>query len=606
MNYVKERFSKQEGTKQKSPEDVAMQDMDEAAKTGKFGTREELLIDYRTNRSRYDAKMTGFKQVLEAQTNVNIVKNNIGALSGQSDSQVDTVRAGFSAVFDGSMGANVITTAVNDKEQVFKDTLKLMESGDPKAIDPTKFQVLVALHTSQMKTNIESARKAGYNVIDAYLAKNPNVSDAKRKELYADQDRNAESSLRLYADDKGIGMLAMANVLKNYRDKSLTEQQMVLDLAIKQQSAMQNNPMVMAFYGLGASRENLKRTNPDFYDYMITNEKRIQEAVRGIRNDVAVATDLADVKRVFLQSEQSGAAVPVDPLASRTNTRAAHQALNASAVEILKKTSLLPAEINIVSAAFATSVATGANSLTLANGYKKYGEQIMKLSNTDQAIIKSNVSKSVSGAVIDISDVKRVLEAKYKTTLTLGVNDAGEISVVPKMVANTTPAYGTSPGMYQRTIVDPTYSQAANEFMKQVKPVLNNIVYGTSMLTQKDAKVVGTEFATTINNNQPYSGFYNSQAQPIATPTPVAPTPVTPTPTTPAPATAIPVSTAPANVDLETQVRSTLDKMKALDPTMNTEYVFNAYKRSSPEKQKELAKLFATNSVRMADLSGAR
>jgi hypothetical protein len=517
-SYIKGVFNPAQPPKTTTPEDLAMKDIDDAAKTGMFGTREELFKDYQTNRGVYDTKMTGFKQVQLAQTNVNNIKNNIALLQNQSDLQTDTVRAGFAAVFDGSLGAAVLTTGVNDKEQVFADTLKLLTQGDPQVIDPTKFQVLVSLHTNQMRTNIESARKSGYSVIDAYLAKNPNVSDAKRKELYADVDRQAEQSFRMYADDKGVGLLSMANVLKNYRDKSLTEQQMVLDLAIKQQTAMQNNPMVTAFYGLGNSRENLKRTNPDFYEYMLTNEKRIADAVRGIRSDVAAATDLADIKRVMLQSEQSGAAVPVDPVASRTNTRAAHQALGASAAELLKKTSLLPAEINIVSAAFSTNVATGANSLALANGYRKFGEQIAKLPDTDQAVIKSNVSKSVTGAITSINGVKQAIEAKYKTTLTLGVNDAGEISVVvPQQQAT---------GLTNRPLVTGSgfNAAAAAEFMKQVKPMLNNVVYGTAMLTQKDAKVLGSEFATIINNNQPYAGFYNAQAQPI---TPTATTPRT-------------------------------------------------------------------------------
>jgi hypothetical protein len=34
----------------------------------------------------------------------------------------------------------------------------------------------------------------------------------------------------------------------------------------------------------------------------------------------------------------------------------------------------------------------------------------------------------------------------------------------------------------------------------------------------KQPKEVGTEFATVINNNQPYGGFYKSEAQPV-TPT---------------------------------------------------------------------------------------
>jgi hypothetical protein len=278
-----------------------------------------------------------------------------------------------------------------------------------------------------------------------------------------------------------------------------------------------------------------------------------------------------------VQAQQDAGAVPVDPIASPTTTRAAHQALGASAAELLKKTTLLPAEVNIASAAFSTSVATGANSLTLSRDYKKYGEQIAKLPEADQAVIKSNVSNSVSGAVLSISDVKRVIEAKYKTTLTLGVNDAGEISVVlPKSRATL-----VGPNAAPATSNSLTTTIAAQEFMKQVKPMLNNIVYGTAMLTQKEAKAVGTEFATVINNNQPYGGFYNSSAQPVTTPT----TPVSGT------------------SDLDAQVKASLDRMKAESPDLNIDYVYSAYQRATPEAKKQLAEKFKSNTATMADLN---
>jgi hypothetical protein len=580
MNYVKERFSKQEASKQKSPEDLAMQDIDEAAKTGMFGTREELLVDYRTNRATYDVKMTGFKQVLKTQTEVNMVKNSVGALQGQGDFQADQQQASFSAIFAGGLGATVLSQSVNDKENVLGTTLKLMGEGKSLAVDIVPFQTQIAVHSAQMKTNIEGSRTQAYRSIDTYLANNPNVTEAKRKELYANIDRQADQALRMYADDKGIGLLAIANVYKTYRDKSVLEKSQLVDLAIKQQSAMQNNPMVMAYWAGGEARENLKRTNSSFYEFMVGQEKELTGSIGGLRNDIKAATDLANVQRVVVQAQQSPAAVPTDPLAGPTVTRAAHQALGASATEVLKKTSLLPAEVNIVSAAFSTGVATGANSMALANGYRKFGEQIAKLPDTDQAIIKSNVSKSVSGAVISINDVKQVIEAKYNTKLTLGVNDAGQISVVVPASAATS--------LTNRPLVTGGgfNAVAAQEFMKQVKPMLNNVVYGTAMLTQKDAKVLGSEFATLINNNQPYAGFYSDQAKPVA-----------------APSAATPAAPATQSTDLDTQVQGALQKMKEIDPNLNTDFIFNAYQRATTEQKKELAKKFADNTVRMADLN---
>jgi hypothetical protein len=390
--------------------------------------------------------------------------------------------------------------------------------------------------------------------------------------LYADIDRQANQSLSLYADDKGVGLLAIANIFKTYRDKSLTEKQQLVNLAIQQQSAMQNNPMVMAYWAGGSARENLKRTNKDFYEFMVGQESELTTSVSGVRNLVTGASDLANVQRVLVQAQQDAGAVPVDPIASPATTRAAHQALGASAAELLKKTSLLPAEVNIASAAFSTSVATGANSLTLSRDYKKYGEQIAKLPEADQAIIKGNVSNSVSGAVLSVSDVKRAIEAKYKTTLTLGVNDAGEISVVvPQQQAT---------GLTNRPLVSGSgfNAAAAQEFMKQVKPMLNNIVYGTAMLTQKEAKAVGTEFATVINNNERYGGFFSNEAKAVGAP-------------------------ATQTLDLDTEVRNVIKDMKNKDPDLNEDYFFNAYTRADPKKKKEFIDAIKSNTLKQSDLN---
>jgi hypothetical protein len=146
----------------------------------------------------------------------------------------------------------------------------------------------------------------------------------------------------------------------------------------------------------------------------------------------------------------------------------------------------------------------------------------MKLPETDQAIVKSNVSTSVSGAVISMNSLKQAIEAKYNVKLTLGINDAGELSVLmPKPEVS----LQSRPLMTAGTTFN---AAAAQEFMKTAKPILNNMVYGTAMLTQKQPKEVGAEFANVINNNQPYAGFYTSEAKPVAstaqTPAPVAST----------------------------------------------------------------------------------
>ena len=571
MNYTKERFSveKQKG---KTPEELALIDIKAAAETGMFGTNEELFSLYRTDRAKYSATMQSFKEYQVVKSQSEVIKNNVTGLQGQSDLQADQQRASFLAVFSGGLGSSVLTSTVQDKENIFGATLGLMAQGKNVSVDIVPFKTQIDMHAAQMRTNIDGAKRQAYATIDSYLANNPNVSQAKRESLYADVDRAANAALARYADDKGVGLVAMANIMKTYRDKSLQEKTQLVDLAIKQQTAMQNNPMVMAYWAGGEARENLKRTNRSFFEFMVGQEQELTSSIYGVRNDIKGATDLANVQRVMVQANTSPDAVPVDPIAERGVTRASHQALMASAQEILKKESFTPLEVNTISAALATSTQYGANSLVLRQDYRKLGDRIAKLSESDQGVIKNSVSKSSQQSVLSVNSLKAAIEAKYGTKLTLGVNDAGELGVVVPPQAATS--------LTNRPLVTgSTYNAAAaQEFMKQAKPMLNNIVFGRSMLTKEDPKSIGTEFANVINNNQPYAGFFSLDAKPT--------------------------EQQGSAGDVDTQVKQALSKMKQLDPELNTDYVFAAYQAASPEKKQKLAELFKSGSVTMADLGG--
>jgi hypothetical protein len=535
MSYVRDRFSppKEDRSKVKTPEDMAIQDIDEAAKTGMFGTREELLNIYRTDRAKYDQRMSGFKQVLSTQTQTKTLESYTGGLRGQSDLSADQQRASFAAIFSGSLGTSVLTQSVQDKENVFGTVLGLMAKGENVSVNIVPFETQIKMHQAQMRTNIDQARRVAYQSINTYLANNPNVSDAKRKELFADVDRSATDALGRYADDKGVGLVAMANIMRGYRDKTLAEKSQLVDLAIKQQTAMQNNPMVMAYWAGGDARENLKRTNRSFYEFMVGQENELTGSIGGVRNDIKAASDLANVQRVLVQSQQSPAAVPADPVAAPAVVRAAHQAQMATATAVLAKAELTPPEVNIVSAALSTSTQYGANSQLLAREYRKIGDKILKLPEPDQAVIKSNVSNSITQSVRNVIDVKQTIESKYKVQLQLGVNDAGEIVVLqparPEIPAQRRAMTMAEMQAAAAPVINTAYTQASAEFTKQLKPMLNNMVFGRSMLTQEQPKAVGQDFAGLINNNQSYGGFFSMEARPVAAPAaPAAATPAAP------------------------------------------------------------------------------
>ena len=518
--FVKERFSTAKGKETKTERDFAIADTARVAPLGVFGTQLDLMNLFDKDRGRYSQVMSAANQVFANKTQTEAITQSITGLQGQSDLQADTQRASFSAIFAGNLGTSVLTQSVQDKENVYRTTLDLMAKGENISVNPKPFEVSVKMHVAQMRANIEQAKRNAYSAIDTYLANNPNVSDKKRAELYKDIDRATEVAMAKYGDEKGVGLVAMANIMSAYRDKSLQEKTQLVDLAIKQQVAMQNNPMVMAYWAGGDARENLKRTNRDFYEFMVGQERDLTSSIMGVRNEIQGATDLANVQRVVTQAQQDPKAIPVDPNVDPKIIKATHQALMSSSMEVLKKSELTTQEINTVSAALSTNTVTGANSLILQREYKQLGVKISKLPESDQAVIKSNVSNSISNAVTNVTSIKNVIEAKYKTTLTLGVNDAGEISVLPQkpVVVPSQRRAMTRAEMQEAAapVTNTTYVKAAEEFMKQAKPVLNNMVYGKAMLTMETPKQVGGEFASIINGGQTYTGFFSMEAKPVA------------------------------------------------------------------------------------------
>ena len=101
----------------------------------------------------------------------------------------------------------------------------------------------------------------------------------------------------------------------------------------------------------------------------------------------------------------------------------------------------------------------------------------------------------------------------------MGVNDAGEITVVAPEQQRQKPLpgqYGARSATGGFSTVDLNYTQATNEFNKQLRPMLNNVVFGRAMLTKETPQVVGADFATLINNNQAYNGFFSMEGKPVA------------------------------------------------------------------------------------------
>jgi len=495
QQFVKERFTKPTATKDPLSEaDMAAATIKRIAPLGTFGDEVTLTNLFRTNRSEYDKRVRTATEYLATKTQTEAIKNNVEGLTASSDLDADKARAGFVAVFAGSVQANVLNTTVQDTENVFGQTLALMSKGQAN-MDPTKFKVLVDLHNAQMRTNIDAAKRAAYTSVDTFIANNPNLSDAKRKELYADIDRSATNLITRYTDDKGIGLSAMANIMSSYRDKSLTEKQQLVDLAIKQQSAMQNNPLVMAYWQGGAARENLKRTQPAFYDFMVNQEQNLTSNILGVRDDIKAAQDLSTVQQISATAEQTGEAVAPPIAADPTAVKAGHTSLVASAVTLLDKADLSQPEINVISSAFSTSAQYGAESQLLLSNYQKFGSKLANLNPVDLGVIKNNVSRGSVNGVEQIRQIRDILNTKYGTNYKVGVSPEGILYMDSMSTAV--------------SVRDPKSRAIAEEFRKQTKALSITTVYGRAMLTNEDPSAIGMGYANAINNGTQVMPFYD-------------------------------------------------------------------------------------------------
>ena len=532
MQFVKERFSREKKDTGFDPMKAVVKDIEAAAALGTFGGNEELFKLYNTDRKEYDSRMLKANQYRASKTGTDSITDTIKGLTAQSDTDADKARAGFVAIFEGGLSTSVLSESTQNVANVYQPIAELMAKGEKIEINPAAFDTQIKIHNVSMRTAIEKASLATTRELDAYFAKNPNISQAKRDSMKKDISDARDTNLRLYADDKGVGAAAMSTIMVAYKDRTLKEQRELVDLAIKQQGAMQNNALVMAYWAGGVARENLKETNKPFHDFMVVQEDILTKNVLGIRRDTEGGNQLLEVNNI-IKAATSSDGKPVAVVASDVaTTKAAHAVMYDNTKTALDKAVagklLSPSESALISSTFSTNVSTGGMSQVFAADHVKLGAKIKLLPDATQALIKGNVSDTSKSTVVAMSSLKDGIEAKYGVTIQLGVNDAGQLMAMPikpvYTAQNQPDTRGAVPAI-QTNVLD-----AVKEFNNKSKALSSNLVYSRVMLTGESILAVSKDYATLINNKQQYNGFFNMQ--PTAPTAPKATTTTTVLPST--------------------------------------------------------------------------
>lgn len=514
MQFVKERFSKEKKDTAYDPMKAVMADIAATAPLGTFGGQEELLKLYNTDRAEYDRRMFSANQLRANKTGLDALKTGIESRVVKSDDDATQVIPSLVGAFQGALGNDILGNSVALHKDIFTPIAQLLAEGKQLDLDPRAFDTHVKMYNANIKTSIERAAFTATSILEKTLADNPNISPAKREEMKKAIADSRDAALRLYADDKGIGAAAMSTIMVNYRDKTLAEQRSVFDSYVKYVSALNNPSLVQAFFAKGTARDNLKITNPDFYNLMEQSEKARNQVFSGITTQNSGDKSLAQVAAFVDSANKSdGKAVPTvgiePPLA-----KAGVDVLVSNAKTALDKAVagklLTQQDVTLISSAFSTAIDTGGMSQVFAADHAKLGAKIKLLPDADQAFIKGNMSNTSKSTVVAMSSLKDGIEAKYSITLQLGVNDAGQIMAMPTGVG--TPRAGlTGKSANVRVIPSAEEYAAIQEYNSKSKALSSNLIYGRIMLTGENVLAVSNEYASLINSKQPYKGFFNTE-----------------------------------------------------------------------------------------------
>lgn len=490
--------------------EATAKDIEMIASAG-FASREELTSMRLSEPDKYRNLRHLALQKSVLQTQADGLKNNLSTLQGQTDQQAMAARGGFTTLFNQLFGNSVVSSLADKNEQTLSLTAELMAKGDPMALDPVKFETATKLHAAKMRSMIVDSKISTLNSLQQYFNNNPMLSESMRTAMRKEVEDTANLNMEKYADDKGNGLLAMATVFTNFRNLNIKEQQAKIDLSLNIMRSLNNPELVSAYYTQGAKREQLKREQPAFYSLMETLDTDITTGVADLTKLMAASNKLNGVAAQVDTASKTGLPANVSG-ADPKDVRAAHEVLFANAEKELRNANFTNESIGIISGSLTTSVKYGGQTLQLKEKYKQLNEQLTKLPPTGLAVVKANVSETAKGTVQTLQALKNSVENKYNLKLNLGVNDVGEISVVVPAQAATS--------LTNRPLVtgNSFNAAAAQEFLRSAKPLLDNLVYVSALVQDTDIKKLGNEYATIINYNQPYGGFFSMEAQPVQPP----------------------------------------------------------------------------------------
>jgi hypothetical protein len=587
--YVQERFSPKKPDA--NSDAMVKKDIDliMGALPNKF-SYEELYTMRATEDPRY------YSTLRQAQERVGIKANNENAknmLESVAISSVPQMQEASLAAFEGELSTQL--TGAYDlavAQGTFDAYNKMVQSGK---MNPDELAAAAQAHSARMLRSVDIAyTNAKNNVIRKAAALG--LTKAQQDEVLAGLNSRYESEKLLWGDKNAF--VAQALVEKGFADATLDKKLRMMQAT----SGLLQHVDRSVINSYFTNPQVLKASNLELYNYIDT----AIQAANNARTSVISSLDTTrnNIRFTVQQAEKTGELV-IPEGSSTQEIKTIHQNISAnvaSAINVINSTpEALRGEVTpnavLNLQALLTGVTPQGGGVDVTRNIGSLRSMYEKLPDSDKQTVKAAAS---TGSVSTMNNIKAVLmdiEREFGVRPQFGVNDAGELGVINLTFKGSTQA---RPGGSQGPLSDIANFNANKEAVKRLTPMLINLVNTRVFTELGDAsavrKTVATEYANIINNNQPYSGFYSLEARPVSAPAEAAPSGIVDG-----------EEVAPAAVsDMDSQVQSVLSQMKQRDPDLNTEYIYNAYLRASPEEKEELAKKFRANNVTMGDLSGSK
>jgi hypothetical protein len=376
-------------------------------------------------------------------------------------------------------------------------------------LNPDELVAASTAHTTRMLRAVEEAHR---EVSREVLIKGAEMgmTKAQMDEVLGVLDRRLQDEQRLWGDKNSF--VAQAIVEKNFADATFDKKFKMMQVSMQ---LLQFVPAktIEAYF---TNPEVLKSTNPNLYS-KIDESVRMADSARG---NVLGSLD-TNRRNIEFTVEQTGKTGDVAPPADMPvdDVKAVDEAVGAqvdAAVDrIAGGGTLSTVEINYFKGLLTGSSPRGGN-VTLTEGIEKMREAYTSLNENDRAEVKAAASTGSVTAISNINSILSDIEKQYGIALKLGVNDAGQIGVV-------NPQFDVS--LQNRPLVrgqgwNPQADVAAKEATKRLTPMLKNLVNTRLIVEDKAAdnarNTIAKEYTDTINNKQPYNGFFSLEPKAAA------------------------------------------------------------------------------------------